>query len=275
MLQSTAGKIKRSFGLVGYLVLTWEMVKMNVLSAMEYRASFIMQVAGMIINDIGLVALWLIFFEKFPEIQGWNFHDTAILFAITTVQFSIVMIIARGSFQLARTIANGELDNFLSLPKNILWQVSVSKTDVSAFGDLIFGICIYFFSGNVSIESFGIFILLSILTAVIFFNFIIITQSIAFYVGNFEEAAVQLFYALLGFTLYPQTAFSGVLKVIMLTVIPAFFIATLPVQIFRKFNLSLLGLMIGFAVLTFLIAIFIFQKGLKRYESGNLINIKM
>ena len=168
MSQSMADKIKNYFGLGGYLVLTWEMVKMNVLSAMEYRASFLMQVAGMIVNDIGLVALWFIFFQKFPEIQGWNFHDTAILFAITTVQFSIVMIIARGSFQLARTIANGELDNFLSLPKNILWQISVSKTEVSAFGDLIFGVGIYFLSGNVSMESFGIFILLSILTAVIF-----------------------------------------------------------------------------------------------------------
>ena len=108
-------------------------------------------------------------------------------------------------------------------------------------------------------ESFGIFILLSILTAVIFFNFIVITQSIAFFVGNFEEAAVQLFHALLGFTLYPQTAFSGVLKIIMLTE-SGIFIATLPVQIFRKFNLSLLALIIGFAILTFLVAIFIFQK---------------
>ena len=275
MSQLMADKIQKDASLGAYLSLTWEMVKMNVFSAMEYRVSFIMQIIGMIVNDIGLIALWFIFFEKFPEIRGWTFQDTAALFAVTTVQFSIVMILANGSFRMARMIANGEIDNFLSLPKNVLWQISLCKTEVSAFGDLLFGPVIYFFSGNLSFESFGLFILLSIITAVIFFNFIVITQSIAFFTGNFEEAAVQLFHALLGFTLYPQTAFFGILKIITLTILPAFFIATLPVEIFRNFNIFSLGLMIGFAAITFFIAIFVFKKGLKRYESGNLINIKI
>ena len=87
MSQSMAGKIQKDTNLGVYLSLTWEMVKMNVLSAMEYRVSFIMQIVGMIVNDIGLIALWFIFFEKFPEIRGWTFQDTAALFAITTVQF--------------------------------------------------------------------------------------------------------------------------------------------------------------------------------------------
>lgn len=258
-----------------YISLTWEMTKSSILSAMEYRVSFLVQVFGMLVNDIALVAIWLIFFQKFPSINGWQFQDTAMLFALTTVNFAIVMIFARGAFELSKTIARGELDYYLSFPKNVLWHASVSKTDISAIGDLLFGLIIFFFSGDISFEKIGLFAVIGVLTALIFLNFIIITQSITFYVGNFEEAAEQMFHALLGFTLYPQTAFYGALKIIMLTIIPAFFIATLPVQLIQKFNLEFFLILLGFWILTTIIATIIFRRGLRRYESGNLINVKM
>ncbi len=258
-----------------YISLTWEMTKSSILSAMEYRVSFLVQVFGMLVNDIALVAIWLIFFQKFPSINGWQFQDTAMLFALTTVNFAIVMIFARGAFEFSKTIARGELDYYLSFPKNVLWHASVSKTDISAIGDLLFGLIIFFFSGDISLEKIGLFAVIGVLTALIFLNFIIITQSITFYVGNFEEAAEQMFHALLGFTLYPQTAFYGALKIIMLTIIPAFFIATLPVQLIQKFNLEFFLILLGFWILTTIIATIIFRRGLRRYESGNLINVKM
>ena len=260
---------------VKYISLTWEMTKLSILSAMEYRVSFFVQVFGMFVNDIAFIVMWLIFFQKFPSINGWQFQDTVMLFALTTVNFAIVMIFARGAFELSRTIARGELDYYLSFPKNVLWHVLVSKTEISAIGDLLFGLIIFFFSGNISLEKIGLFVVIGILTALIFLNFIIITQSITFYVGNFEEAAEQMFHALLGFMLYPQTAFYGALKIVMLTIIPAFFIATLPVQLIQKFNPQLFLILIGFWIFTTIIATVIFKCGLRRYESGNLINVKM
>ncbi len=260
---------------VKYISLTWEMTKLSILSAMEYRVSFFVQVFGMFVNDIAFIVMWLIFFQKFPSINGWQFQDTVMLFALTTVNFAIVMIFARGAFELSRTIARGELDYYLSFPKNVLWHVLVSKTEISAIGDLLFGLIIFFFSGNISLEKIGLFVVIGILTALIFLNFIIITQSITFYVGNFEEAAEQMFHALLGFAFYPQTAFYGALKIVMLTIIPAFFITTLPVQLIQKFNLQLFLILIGFWIFTTIIATVIFKRGLRRYESGNLINVKM
>lgn len=258
-----------------YISLTWEMTKLSILSAMEYRVSFLTQVFGMLINDIALIVIWLIFFQKFPSINGWQFQDTAMLLALTTVNFAFVMIFARGAFELSKTIARGELDYYLSFPKNVLWHALVSKTSISAIGDLLFGIIIFFFSGNISLEKFILFIVIGFLTALILLNFIVITQSIAFFVGNFEEAAEQMLHALLGFALYPQTVFYGALKIIMFTIIPAFFIATLPVQLLQHFDWKLFLILIGFWILTSLIAVFIFKRGLRRYESGNLINVKM
>ncbi|MCL5411242.1 MAG: ABC-2 family transporter protein [Patescibacteria group bacterium] len=260
---------------VKYLSLTWEMTKLSILSAMEYRMSFLTQVIGMVINDIGLILVFFILFQKFPSINGWHFRDTMLLFAIQTVNFSLVMIFARGVHRLGRSITRGELDYYLAFPKNVLWHACVSRTDISAIGDFAFGIVVFFLAGNVSLEKMATFALVSFLTAWMLFNFSVVVQSVTFFVGNFEEAAEQMFHALLGFSFYPQNVFHGLLKLIMLTVLPAFFITTLPNQVVQKFDLQILLLMFIFCIFSFLLAIFIFKKGLRHYESGNLINVNM
>lgn len=258
-----------------YISLGFEITKLSILSAMEYRVAFITQVVGMIVNNFSFILLWFIFFKKFPAINGWTFADSASLFALTATSFGLVMIFGRGAFELAKTITKGELDYYLSFPKNALWHVAISKTEISAIGDFLSGIMIFLLLGNPTLERFALFSLLSVVAGLILFNFIVITQSIAFYVGNFEEAALTMFEALLGIVLYPQTAFYGALKVLMFTLIPAFFVGTLPVQLVRTFDLKLFSILILYCLISSIIAIFVFNKGLKRYESGNLINMRV
>lgn len=266
MFLSTVGK---------YIGLTLEMTKSSILSAMEYRVTFLIQVLGMIVNDIALASVWVIFFQKFTSIKGWGFSDSVLLYAITTINFGAMMIVARGAFEMARTISRGELDYFLALPKNILWHISVSKTEISAIGDFIFGLAIFLIAGNPTLERTGLLIFYSVITTISLVSFTIIVQSVAFWVGNFEEAAGQIFHLLIGFTLYPQTIFSGVLKVIMLTIIPAFFIATLPVQLIKSFDLGWTMVLVLYSIGISILAVLVFNTGLKRYESGNLINTRV
>jgi viologen exporter family transport system permease protein len=251
------------------------MAKSNILSAMEYRTSFLMQIAGMIVNDLALIGVWVIFFRRFPAINGWDLQDMALLFAIGTVNFALVMLFARGAMDLARTITRGELDYFFAFPQNILWHATAAKTDISALGDLVFGVGIFFFSGQVSLTTAGLFLILSLITAVIFYSFLVIIQSIAFYIGNFEEAAEQIYYALTALTLFPPSIFSGGLKIITLTILPAFFVAILPVQLLQTFSVKMFGILILFTVGLFSFAVWFFNRGLRRYESGNLISVKL
>jgi|CXWL01.1.fsa_nt_gi ABC-2 type transport system permease protein len=253
------------------IILGLEMTKLSILSAMEYRVAFVTQVLGMLINNTSFIILWFIFFQRFPVLRGWTFHDSTVIFAISTIVFALVMIFCRGVFELARGITRGELDYYLSFPKNVLWHVAVSKTEISAIGDLLTGVFLFIFLGDFSIANILKFSTVCILGAVIFFNFIVITQSMAFYFGHFEEAAETLFHALLGISLYPQTVFHGTLKVLMMTIIPAYFMATLPVEIMRSFDLQKLAMVLLYAVISTILMIIIFNKGLKKYESGSLI----
>ena len=260
---------------VKYLKLTLLVQKINVLSAMEYRTSFIYQILGMIVNNAGLLYVWVIFFKKFPSINGWGFQETMLLYGISTVSYSLVWFFLFGSLHISEYIVKGQLDNYLLQPKNILWNISVSKTDISALGDMSFGFLVLLFSKYFSFQNIFVFIIIGLLSAIIFFNLIVILQSITFYFGNFEAVAEQFINALLGFTLYPQTIYSGALRIIIYTIIPAAFISLIPVELIKHFDIWKFLLMLFVTIVTFALANLIFNKGIRRYESGNLINVKM
>jgi ABC-2 type transport system permease protein len=62
--------------------------------------------------------------------------------------------------------------------------------------------------------------------------------------------------------------------VLLFTIIPAGFISFVPLQLLHRFTWPLLAAMIGFTVVITLVATCIFQLGLRRYESGNLLGMQ-
>ncbi len=257
-----------------YIKLTFEVVKLNILSNMEYRASFFTQIIGMAINDVCLIFLWVVFFNRFPDLQGWHIQDTLLLFAVGMTNFGVYRIIGGNAEEISRSINRGELDYYMTLPKNILWQISTAKSNISAIGDLLFGLVLFLFLVQ-SWQQFAIYFLVSGLSAMVLYNFVVVLQSMGFFFGNFEETAERVFSILLGLSLYPETTFSGVVKFATFTVIPVFFISWVPVRLIQFFDWHFVIYLFGFWIMSLIIALFVFYRGLKRYESGNLINVRM
>ena len=73
--------------------------------------------------------------------------------------------------------------------------------------------------------------------------------------------------------LYLCDIFQGVVRFLMLTLLPAAFVGAIPLDIVRRLDwTSLLGL-VGFAVGITLLLRIVFYAGLRRYESGSAINV--
>ena len=99
----------------------------------------------------------------------------------------------------------------------------------------------------------------------------VIVNSLAFWVGNAEGLAGQLTGALISFSLYPTGIFQGPVKLLLFTVLPAGFIAYVPVEVMRRFSWGPMLAVVGFAIAMVLVARGVFRAGLRRYESGNLL----
>lgn len=246
----------------------------NVQAAMEYRVAFWVQIFAMVANDSLWLFFWWNYFHQFPLTHGWQDTDIVILWAVSACGFGIGMAIFGNAPKLASIIMTGGLDAYLGMPRNILLHVCIASTDPSAWGDVLFAVGAYLFLLRPDIWHFALFVLLSLQVALIFVSFVVILCSLAFFLGNTEGMAQQMMGALISFSTYPMTIFSGVVRLLLFTIVPAGFISFIPLQLLHQFTWPLLGAMAGFTTLIVCVATAIFSLGLRRYESGNLLGMQ-
>ena len=95
-----------------------------------------------------------------------------------------------------------------------------------------------------------------------------------FFIDDFKRLGENIFTSLLTFASQPASIFSGWHKVIFLTILPAGVISLYPVRLIQNFNLVDLGLMFISILFFFVLSIFTYHKGLKRYASGNRFGVR-
>jgi ABC-2 type transport system permease protein len=112
------------------------------------------------------------------------------------------------------------------------------------------------------------------LSAIVFLSTGIIIHSAAFWLGNVHGLARQVWEFLLTFALYPQPLFTGPLRLLLFTVLPAGFIGYLPVGMLRDFSLEGVAGAFAGAVIYASLATWVFERGLRRYSSGSRFGIR-
>ena len=253
-----------------------ELIKLNLASAMEYRASFISQILGMFINNGIYFVFWLIFFDKFGAVRGYEIGDIYLLFGIVALGYGLAyMFAANTGPNLAYLIAQGRLDYYLVLPRRLLPHVIFSRMSVSTIGDVTFGLMAYLLTGRFHPIDIMLFLITAVLAGLVLVGFSIINGSLAFFLGNAQQLSQQANGAIVTFALYPHTLFTGWARLFLFTVIPAGFVGGVPVEVVTGRNpLLLLGLvLVVIAIWSLATAVFYF--GLRRYESGSAINVNV
>jgi ABC-2 type transport system permease protein len=258
-----------------YLSLTWEVKKVNFMAQMEYRVSFMMEVFVSMGVYAAMAFLWYLFFTKVPAVDGWTIQDQATVISMAWFGDAIFSLVTCGMDELAGMIARGELDTYLLWPNNVLWQIAISRTENYAFGSIVVSLINFSLFGGATPKTFVLFILIGLLASMIMFNFVLITQSLGFWIGNFEAGADKIISVLYTLQNYPARIFSGILRMIMVWIIPAYFTATLPSQLVHEFNWWQLSWLIVYWAITLAIGVVLFYRGLQKYESGSIIQARV
>ena len=255
-----------------FLFAVWQA---NLQSVMEYRVSFLTQVIGMMLNNFIYFAIWIIFFDRFKEVRGWGISDMYLTFGVLASAFGLVALLFGNAFTLSEIINQGRLDYYLSLPRPVLLHTVSSRMISSGMGDFTYGFLSYALSGQYTWDGFLRFVLATLLAATVFASFLILVQSLAFWMGVISNLSNLLINAMITFGIYPITLFDNYAKLILFTVIPAAFVGAIPAEFIRAFTWQTLAELLVGAVVFLFIAITIFRLGLKRYESGSAIQVEL
>jgi ABC-2 type transport system permease protein len=263
---------RKRFRTLRFLAALW---KANLLASMEYRASFLTQIVGMILNDAFYFVFWIIFFDRFKSVHGWNLSDMFITFGVAAASFGLGSFLFGNVMSLSDVITGGRLDYYLSLPQPVLLHVMASNAIPSGLGDVIYGCISFLLARQLTPDAAARFVLAVLLATIVFVSFMVVVHSLSFWMGNAQLLSRQATNAMVTFALYPTTLFDNTAKILLLTLVPAGVMGAVPAEFVRSFTVErLLELLVGAVVFLFL-AFFLFYRGLRRYESGSAIQTQV
>lgn len=241
---------------------------------LTYGKSTLISTFTMALNDVFLIFFWYVFFNIIPKVNGWGFSEMILLVGFVATSFGFFSLFFYGAGKIGEIVTAGELDYYLLKPKNVLLHTLIAQINFSSFGEFVFGIICLFISGYFSPATALLFFSLAFLSGVVYTISEILIQLPAFYLPKADILTYNMNNALLHFSSYPTTIFSGITQLFLYFIIPAFFISTLPVQIIFQFSIIQLLEMILFIIIYGAIVVGLFYYSLKRYESGNSIDVR-
>ncbi len=241
----------------------------SIRAAMADRGAFILRAAFMALNNGIFFTFWIVLLWRVPQIRGYELADVAVLYGVVAVAHGLATFVAGGMLSLARTIDDGELDALLTQPKPTLLYAVGLRSSPAGLGDIVSGLIMIALSGRVGVAGIPLVIVAGVAGAVVLVATAVLLHSAAFWLGRTEAVSRQLYETTLLFSLYPDTLFSGPLRWMLFTLVPAGFVGYLPANLIGAPSLrSALAIAVGVTAYG-VAAAWVFQHGLRTYSSGS------
>jgi ABC-2 type transport system permease protein len=245
------------------------LLAMNFKASLMQRGAFAMQVLFMVLNNLTFFVFWWALMHRVPSVRGWRLGDIQVLFGVVAAGFGLAVTIAGGVRHLGRFIEDGTLDTLLTQPRPVLMYALGLRLQASGLGDLLSGIAFIAYSGRVAWRALPLVVLAIVASALVFIACGVVFFSLAFWLGQVETLARQLWELLITFSLYPEPLFGGPLRLVLFTLLPAGFVGYVPARLIEQPTLARALLLVAVAGVYLAIAAGVFDRGLRRYTSGS------
>ncbi len=244
-------------------------LKAALIESVSNRRAFLFQAAVMVVNDLVWIGFWVVFFHKAGTVRGWNVDQIVLLQAVLTTGGGVTLGIVANARHVGTMVTGGGLDALLSLPAHPLAQLLVRRIEPVNLGDLVFGVGLFAVAGHPTPTRTLVFLGASTASAVLLTSFLVLTGSLAFFGGRADSGELG-FSAMLMLSNYPVNVFAGLAKLLLYTVVPAAFVATVPAQLIDRFDLGRAVAMLLITAIFATAAVAVFNLGLRRYTSGSV-----
>ena len=249
-------------------------IKYNMMREMVNKVTFLTNVGFMVLNNASFLVQWLILFRLRGDVGGYTFREIMLLWGLVAAAFGLSHILFARVFSLSDLIIGGKLDAYLVQPKSVLLGVMTSSTDISAIGDLLYGVILLMVCG-LGVRGFLFSLLFVVTGAVTLTAFALLLGSLAFWFVRVEMLSGQMVMGLVSFATYPDGIFRGISRFLLYFILPVGMVVYHPVHILVRFDGGMLLTVIGYACLLSLIAAAVFYRGLRRYTSSSLMEARM
>lgn len=244
-------------------------------SEFQYPVNFFMSLVLMVINDGLFFVIFYLFLNYF---KNWflKWQDFLLTRWILTFWYGIIVGVFSNLYNLSNIIESWKLDYYLSFPLHPLILLIPVKLELESIWDILFSfICLFFYIYLIGFKFLLIFKILIILLFWILFmiGLSLIIWSISFWQDRASLWTSYIWYTYWTFWSYPYKIFTKNLLILVLSIIVLLFPSLILAQILIVrwwFNLLDLVFILS-CIFVFILWLKLFNIGLKRYSSGNLV----
>ena len=242
---------------------------------MEYKADFLLGAIGLLLTQIFQIAFLGIIFSQIPALSGWSFKEILFIYGFSLISKCLDHLFTDNLWMVGyRIVRKGDFDKYLTRPINTLYHVIAENFCVDAFGEMLTCILLLSYaipSLNMPFYWYTIplWIVVAIFATLIYTSLKIMTAAISFWTKA-SGHITHMLYMTNDFSKYPVTIYNRFVQTVITYVIPFAFTAYFPASYFLTGENPLFcigGTVIAGTVL-FIIAVFIWNRGLKAYESA-------
>ncbi|MFR7819896.1 ABC transporter permease [Candidatus Pseudoruminococcus sp.] len=242
---------------------------------MEYKGDFIVGIIGFLLGQFfNLLFIWIIF-SQIPNLVGWTLEQIVFIYGFSLIPKGLDHLLFDNLWGIGHFIVRkGDFDKYLTRPINPLFHVMVEKLQIDALGELIMGIaliCIVLPSLVIEWSFIKIVMILIVIpfATLIYTGIKIATAAIAFWTKR-SGNITYMFYMVNDFSKYPINIYNNFVKTIITYIIPFAFTAFYPAYYILTGENPLfnIGVTVLIAIVIMSIGIFIWNRGIKAYESA-------
>ena len=252
--------------LIHYMDVTAQVIKMAVMTIIEYPSN----IAGwMISNPLQFImgfAIIKFVVESFGEINGWNYGQLAFLYGLSVISHALSMIFFVQGWFMGYYVIEGDFDRYLTRPLGVLYQFFFTNINIFGVTDLIPGILVFIY-GCVKCEV--TVNLLFVLQVGIY----ILLGSTSFHTRSAVDFGQYTQEIMDKTTMYPLSMYPESMQFILTYLIPVGWISFYPVSAllgidsaYNAMLVPLITLVVG--ILVMIVAGVYFDIGLRKYESA-------
>ncbi|MDF2539861.1 MAG: transporter permease [Herbinix sp.] len=254
-------------------------LRMSFARQLEYPSFLICWVIGNPLNY--MMGVWMIgvITQRFQALNGWTYPQIAFLYGISLLSHSLSVLLFIQTWGIERMVIRGSFDRFLVRPVGVFFQFCIDYINLIGFTDMIPGVIIFVYGSSVVNFEWTFFNTIKILLVLVGATLIrgatyTILGSVAFWTKS-SRSLISMVHALFErTTYYPLSIYPTVIQVIFTFLLPFGFISFYPACEFLgqdsgfdfPLEFALWTPVVG--VILEIIAVSIFNRGLKKYESA-------
>ena len=217
-----------------------------------------------------------VIYEHTQSIAGWTKYQMVLLVGTSMlIQRFLMGFFWSSIFEMGRNIRSGNFDFYLAQPGNVMFMATTRKLDPdSLLNSLVAAAVVIYAARQLGLDpsagQIALYALMVLCGVVIHYSILVLAIPLVFWLPS-AQGIEGIYFTLTEFSRLPRAAFTGIAtQMLFVWLLPVVMVTNVPASLLvQGFDLTLSAWLFGSALVWFAAAVFVFNRGLRRYTSAS------